>query len=1153
MAALVTADITLDDKYALDRGRVYLTGTQALVRLLLMQRRRDTAAGLHTAGYVSGYRGSPLGSVDKELWRASAWLERHHVRFQPGVNEDLAATAIWGTQQASLDPKARYDGVFALWYGKGPGVDRSGDVFRHANLAGTSRFGGVLAVAGDDPGCTSSTVPSSSEHAFIDARIPVLDPAGVADVLDFGLQGFAMSRASGCWVALKSTAETIDCAASVAVDVDRPRLILSPSADDAASSVHIRGHDWPPVAAERRLIEVKLPAVQDFARANGIDRVIRGDASRRFGIVTRGKVFLEVLQALQSLGLDAATCDRVGLAVYKVGLVWPLEPAGLLAFVDGLEEVLVVEEKRPVLEQQIKDLLYHCAADRRPLVTGKTDAAGARLLPAWGALDADTVARVIASRLAGRADMPAAAAYLARLDAVDREQNGRPPVLSRLPYFCSGCPHNTSTRVPAGSRAVAGIGCHFMVTWMDRSSDTFTQMGGEGANWLGMAPFVDRPHMFVNIGDGTYFHSGLLAVRAAVAAGANITFKILYNDAVAMTGGQPVDGPLDVAMITRQVAAEGVRRIAVVAEEPGTHSARGGLAPGATVHGRDALDAVQRQLRSVPGPSVLIYDQTCAAEKRRRRKRGTLVDQARRVVINPWVCEGCGDCGVRSNCVSIVPLETEFGRKRAIDQSSCNKDLSCLEGFCPSFVTVEGVALQRDAVPLPAAPAEPETVPLDAPWGLVIAGIGGSGVVTLGAIVGMAAHLEGKAVSVLDQVGLAQKNGAVVGHVRIADQPAALTSARLATGGADLLIGCDLVTAAGDDVLRLLTRERSRGVVDSHPVMTAHFTHDPDLAFPETALRRRLAAACGDGRVELLDISLLAVALTGEAAAANLMLLGYACQAGLLPVRADSIERAIILNGVAVDANRRAFLWGRRAAVDRGEVMRAAGLEEPAPAAIADVDGLVNGRAEELAAYGGPALARRYRALVDAVRAREKAVTPGSDALAAAVARAYFKVLACKDEYEVARLFTDGRFEAMLGRQVEGRPRLAFHLAPPLLARRDPATGHLKKRTYGAWTLTVFRMLKRLRFLRGTPFDPFGHSAERRAERQAIVDYEATVEAVLAGLRRDNHGLACSIAALPETVRGFGHVKAANAAVAAARRDELMVSFHRPPAAADAA
>ncbi len=934
-------NVSLDDKYRLERGRIYINGTQALVRLAIEQQRRDAMAGLRTAGYVTGYRGSPLGGVDKEFKGARTILEEHHVKFHPAVNEDLAATALWGTQQVGLHAGAKYDGVFGIWYGKGPGVDRSGDVFRHANLAGTSKTGGVLALFGDDPACKSSTVPSQSEHAIIDAQIPLLNPVDVAEVIEYGLLGFAMSRYSGCWTGLKCITDNVDSSASVAVDPAALKIVMPDDFEMPPGGLSIRWPD-PPVEQEMRLHRYKIYAARAFARANNQNRVTMTSSRPRFGIVATGKAYLDTLQALDDLGIDAAAAERIGLTVLKIGMPWPLEPTVVRQFAMNLEEVLVIEEKRAVIENQMKEQLYNWDEAKRPRIVGKFDENREWILPSAGELTPARIARVIAKRLQPFYASEAVDKRLRFLDAKEAEIKAHKTNIQRLPYFCSGCPHNTSTKIPEGSRAAAGIGCHYMVLWMDRATETFTHMGGEGANWIGQAPFTETPHIFTNIGDGTYYHSGILAIRAAVAAKVNITYKILYNDAVAMTGGQPMDGPLDVPMISRQIHAEGVKRIAIVSDEPDKYPIGLHWAPGVTFHERHEMDALQRQLRQLPGVTAIIYDQTCAAEKRRRRKRGTYPDPAKRAFINEFVCEGCGDCGVQSNCVSVVPKETPLGRKRAIDQSNCNKDFTCVDGFCPSFVTVEGAAPKKPKqeparavatdTPWPVLPT-PEPAKSLRPYSIVVGGIGGTGVVTVSALIAMAAHVEKKGVTVLDVAGLAQKNGAVYAHIRICDDASKLYAVRIASGGADLLMGCDMVTAGGDETISKLQAGRSQAVVNAHETMTADFTRAPDLEFPDAQLRDAIDTATG-GKADYVEATELARRLMGDTIAANLFLIGYAFQKGLLPLTEPAIVRAIELNRVAVEANIRAFTWGRRAAHDRAAVEKAAGLGVPA----ADID-----------------------------------------------------------------------------------------------------------------------------------------------------------------------------------------------------------------------
>jgi len=1169
------AEVSLDDKYTLDKGRVFLTGTQALIRLLLLQRERDLRAGLNTAGFVSGYRGSPLGGLDQSLWRAQKHLESHHVRFQPGVNEDLAATAIWGSQQVGMFPGAKYDGVFGMWYGKGPGVDRCGDVFKHANSAGTSKHGGVLVLAGDDHAAKSSTLAHQSEHILKACCIPVLNPANVQDYLDFGLHGYAMSRYSGCWIGFKCVTDVVESGSSVIVDPGRVQAKLPADFAMPQGGLNIR---WPDgfLEQEARLLDWKVYAALAYVRANGLDRIIWDAPDARLGIITTGKSFGDTMQALADLGIDEAVARDIGLRVYKVAMSWPLEPQGARRFAQGLEEILVVEEKRQLIEYQIKEELYSWdPAKRAPRVVGKFDdngewsraegqPAGTWLLPAHYEHNPAIVARAIAKRL----EKLGLAARLGgrlkeRLAFLDFKEKvlARPRVTAiRQPYFCSGCPHNTSTRVPEGSRATAGIGCHFMAVWMDRNTSTFTHMGAEGAPWVGQAPFTDEKHIFANLGDGTYFHSGLLAIRAAVAAKVNMTYKILYNDAVAMTGGQHHDGPLDPAMISRQIAAEGVKPIVLVTDEPDKYPAGTNWAPGVTIRHRDQLDEVQRWLREQPGVSALIYDQTCASEKRRRRKRNAYPDPAKRAVINEMVCEGCGDCSAKSNCLSVEPLETEFGRKRAINQSTCNKDFSCVKGFCPSFVTVEGGHLRRGKRAAPGSdeqfPPLPEATPapLDEPCGVLVTGIGGTGVITIGQILGMAAHLEGKGVSVLDMSGLAQKYGAVMSHVRVASSADQVHVARLGTGDARLVIGCDLVVSASADALDKMSAGRTRALVNSTTTPTAAFVKNPDWQLPGSNLQQDIAEACGGKGVEFVPAAEIATALMGDSIATNMFMLGYAWQKGWVPLGRDSIERAIELNGVAVDFNGKCFLWGRRAAVDLERVRRIA-----LPADVIPMDQhfsrnlgeLVERRVQFLTGYQNAAYAARYRDLVERVRATEQDRVGGSK-LAEAVARYYAKLLAYKDEYEVARLYATGDFMKKIEGMFEGGYKVHFHLAPPLLARPDPATGEPRKIKFGPWMLGAFGLLAKLKGLRGTPFDVFGRTAERRMERALIAEYEQAVESLLSTLSRDNHSLAVEIASLPEAIRGFGHIKAKSVDAARAKQRDLMTRYAAGPVRAAA-
>jgi indolepyruvate ferredoxin oxidoreductase len=1112
----ISSKITLEDKYTARSGRVFLSGVQALVRLPMIQRDRDRAQGLDTAGFISGYRGSPLSGLDKELWRAQKHLAGHDIHFQPGLNEDLAATAIWGSQQVGLSGEAKTDGVFAYWYGKGPGLDRAADAFKHANSAGTAGHGGVLVFAGDDHGARSSTMAHQSEQLFMAMNMPVLNPANVQDLLDYGLTGWALSRFSGLWVGIKAVTETVESSATIDINPWRVHNVVPLDVPVPEGGLSIR---WPDrfLAQEERLLRHKLPAALAFARANRLDRTIigGGGGGSRFGIITTGKATLDVLQALDDLGIDGAYAEAMGLAIYKVAMTWPLEPEGIRAFCQGLDEILVIEEKRPVIEDQLRAQLFNWDGTLRPRVVGKTDETGAPLLPSHGELNPALVARIIAARI-GR--FYTSLRVRERLDWLDAKQAALaavPQGFARVPYFCAGCPHNSSTQVPEGSHAMGGIGCHIMATWMpERHTETYTQMGGEGTNWIGQAPFTHRRHVFQNLGDGTYYHSGLLAIRACVAARVNITYKILFNDAVAMTGGQPMDGPLDVPAIAAQVRAEGVERIAITADRAVTYADR--LPPGTTLHHRDHLDAVQRELRDWPGVSVLIHDQTCAAEKRRRRKRGLLEDPPERLFINQRVCEGCGDCGDKSNCVAVVPVETEWGRKRAIDQSACNKDFSCAKGFCPAFVTVTGARAKKPAeVDADASPPLPEPVlpGAEQPYAIIVTGIGGTGVVTVAQVLGMAAHLDGKGVTSLDQTGLAQKNGAVVSHLRLCDEPSKLFASRIADGGAHLLLACDMVTAAGFDTLSKLKAGVTQAVVNSHQSMPATFTHAPDLDFPDAAMRHAITAGA---QADFIDATRLAKALMGDSIAANLFMVGFAWQRGLLPLSLDAILTAIDLNGAAPDFNKRAFLWGRRAAHDRAAVQA---LVTPPPLPVRTIDDIIALRVAELRRWGGTTWAERYQARIDQVRRAEAAIS-GATALTEAVARALAKLMTYKDEYEVARLYSDPAFVQSLAGEFEHWDKVEPHLAPPWFGAA--------KHRFGPWMLILMKGLARLKGLRGTWLDPFGHSAERRMERELIDEYDIVIDRLLARLDASNHDAAVSIAGLALHIRGFGPIKAAS-------------------------
>ena len=1138
--------ISLDDKYALDTTRAYMTGIEALVRLPILQHQRDLERGLNTAGFISGYRGSPLGGVDQAMWKAQKYLDKHNIQFLPGINEDLAATAVWGSQQVNLFTGGRYDGVFGMWYGKGPGVDRSMDVIKHANAFGTAKYGGVLAVAGDDHASKSSTLPHQSEHMFIGASIPVLSPSNVQEVLDLGIYGWELSRYCGCWVALKAITENMDSAISAEIDPHRVNIVLPTDFQLPVDGVHGRLVDSP-LAKEERLNKFKIYAAREFARVNNLNKIVIDSHKPRLGIMTTGKAYLDVLQALEDLGIDENKASEIGLRVFKVGMPWPLEPVATHQFAEGLEEILVVEEKRSILEDQLTGQLYNWPVNRRPRVIGEFDEHGVDLLPNLGELTPAIVARAIASRMRNFYDDDSIEKRLAFY--AQKEQSLAQPRLhlERTPHYCSGCPHSSSTRLPGGSRALGGIGCHYMGTWEkgDRKADTFTQMGGEGVTWVGQAPFTDTRHVFQNLGDGTYFHSGLLAIRQAIAAGVNITYKILYNDAVAMTGGQPVDGSLSVEKMIYQLRGEGINRIAVVSDYPDQYHGKLPHFDGLSVHHRDQLITVEKELRDTVGTTILIYEQTCAAEKRRRRKKGVLEDPARRVYINAAVCEGCGDCSTQSNCLSVLPLETELGRKRHIDQSACNKDYSCLKGFCPSFVTVVGGQLKKSTLADTADefPQIPEPVPASIehrPWNIVVTGVGGTGVLTITALVAMAAHIEGKGCATMNQTGLAQKFGSVVSHVRVAKNQQAINAVRIPAGDADLLLGCDLVVAASNEAMAKVNVERSYAVVNDYEFATADFISDPDLQFPAESMKQTIREEVGASKAEFINSTAIATNLFGDSIASNLFLLGYAYQKGLVPVSADAIEQAIELNAIEIEFNQKAFLWGRRAAYDLVRVIDCAGVK-PDFKPLTSLDDIIEDRYRRLVDYQNVAYANSYRSQLEkCIQAEQQLALPDCGELSSAVAKYLFKLMAYKDEYEVARLFSNDTFQRQLDAVFEGDYQLQFHLSVPIFANVDGETGLPLKKPYSRRMMLIFKWLAKLKGLRGTAFDIFGYSDERKMERQLLVDYQNDLEEIIRFLSPATIAVAIELAQIPEYIRGYGYIKKRHVEKIAIRRQQLL-------------
>ena len=1164
--------VTLDDKYSLASGRAFMSGVQALVRLPILQRTRDAAAGLNTAGFISGYRGSPLGGYDQALWAAKKHLAAHHIVFQPGVNEELGATAVWGTQQLDLYPATqKFDGVFGIWYGKGPGVDRCSDVFKHANMAGTAKHGGVIAIAGDDHVSKSSTAPHQSDHIFKACGLPVFFPSDVQGILDMGLHAFAMSRFSGVWSGMKTIQEVVESSASVAVDPDRVKIVMPEDFIMPAGGLHIR---WPdqPLEQEARLMDYKWYAALAYVRANKLNYNVIQSSRDRFGIIASGKAFNDTRQALADLGLDDDTCRALGVRLHKVNVVWPLEATITRDFAQGLQEILVVEEKRQVIEYQLKEELYNWRGDVRPNVLGKFDepegdSTGGEwsmpnpsdnwLLRAKADLTPAIIGKAIAKRLKKLGLAPAGSDIAARMDQRIAVIEAREKQLTeiktdtgeRAPWFCSGCPHNTSTRVPEGSRAVAGIGCHYMAVWMDRSTSTFTQMGGEGVTWTGQQPFTTEPHIFANLGDGTYFHSGSLAIRQSIAAGVNITYKLLYNDAVAMTGGQQVGERPEghsVVQIMNSLVSEGVAKLVIVTDQPEKYEGVA-LAPGVVVEHRDELDRIQREFRELQGTTVIIYDQTCATEKRRRRKRGKMVDPDKRVVINELVCEGCGDCGVQSNCLSVEPLETEFGRKRRINQNTCNKDYSCVKGFCPSFVTVEGGQLKKpkkqqkgDLAGMPALP-EPRLPLTETAWGIVVGGVGGTGVITIGSLLGMAAHLEGRGVVTQDAGGLAQKGGATWSHIQIANRQEAIFTTKVDTAKADLVIACDAIVGAAKYTLAVMQQGRTYVALNTHGTPTAAFVKNANWQFPGGDCETAIKASVGETLVGAFDAEQIAVQLVGDSIYTNPLMLGYAWQQGRVPLSHAALMRAIELNGVQVDNNKAAFEWGRHAAHDLASVQalfKAAQVIEFVKRP--SLDALLAKRTDFLTAYQDAAYAATYKAFVERVRTAEAPLA--STRLSEAVARYLFKLMAYKDEYEVARLHTDRAFTDKIASMFEGDYKLVHHLAPPAIAKKNHQ-GELIKQPFGPWMRSAFAVLARLKGLRGTALDPFGRSQERKTERALIGEYRAAVDELLGGLSAPKLALAVEIACIPEDIRGYGHVKERHLATARAKWQGLMAQW----------
>jgi indolepyruvate ferredoxin oxidoreductase len=1131
-AAATAPEFSLDARYTATSGTVLLSGMQAIVRLLLDQRRFDRSRGLVTATFVSGYPGSPLAGLDLTLGQASRHLADHDIRFEPGLNEELAATAVWGSQQALLIPDARHDGVVGVWFGKAPGLDRARDAIRHANTAGVAPKGGAIAIVGDDPSSKSSSVPSRSEADFLALSMPVLSPGSIQDILDFGIHAVELSRASGLWVGFQVITDVADSIGTADVDLDRIVVERPASTHD--------GRPWQPLQipatinpltlqAEQDIVSGRLAMARRYATLNGLDRITHDAPAARVGIVAAGKTYRDVLDALDRLGLGTDGVERLGCRVLKLGMLWPLDPDALRSFARGLERILVVEEKQGFVETQLKAALY--GMPDPPEVIGKRDGDGRVLVPADGQLDSERVAGALARVL----DLPSPTRPALSMIAP-----------SRTPFYCSGCPHSRSTVVPEGSIAGGGIGCHGMALRMFPETVGITQMGGEGAQWIGRAPYATTGHIFQNLGDGTFTHSGSLAIRACVASGVNITFKVLYNGAIAMTGGQQPAGSMTLPELVGVLTAERVARIAIVSDDPDRYP-RGRWPDSVRIHHRDRLDAVQRELRDIPGVTVLVYDQECAAELRRKRRRGLVAEPEKTVVINAAVCEGCGDCGAKSRCLSVIPLETEFGTKTRIQQSSCNRDYSCLDGDCPSFVTITGG--QTKPAPRRPVPALPGDLPAPAstprwPWNLFIAGIGGTGVVTVNHVLATAALLDGRHVSGLDQTGLSQKAGPVVSHLRISDVAVA-GAPTVPEATTDTLLAFDLLVAADPRHLARASAERTDALVSTSKVETGAMVGDAAASYPDPgpivdAIRRRTRA------MHELDAVAIAERLFGDHLLANIVVVGAAFQAGFVPLSEDAIDRALVANGVAVETNRAAFAWGRAAIAMPERLAGAMGTvpvegdgprpDDYAPSVRRSAAGILEGRTDdpelaellghrvpELIDYQGIAYARRYLELVDLAGDQEKRVTGVRGDFALAVARYFFKLLAYKDEYEVARLHLQPAFE----RQVRAHGgRVTYLLHPPFLR----ALGVRRKIGFGSWFRPVFRLLRAMRRLRGTPLDPFGIAHVRRVERELIQEYEQLIRAETAQLSLETHARAIAVARLPDLVRGYEEIKLRNVA-----------------------
>ena len=1126
-------NINLDDKYTLSKGYRFLTGSQALVRLPIVQRRRDEKNKINSAAYISGYRGSPLGTYDKQVLLAKKYLEKHKIYFQPGINEELAATSLWGTQQANFYGEGKFDGVFGLWYGKGPGVDRSGDALKHSNLAGTSQHGGILALMGDDHTCESSSTLHQSEFAMIDAMIPILNPSGVQEILDYGIYGIELSRLSGCWIGIKCVHDNVSSAATVDLNEDRVSLINIDKSFIPKDGLNIRNNDTPQ-KQEHRLHYHKLAVVKEFCRVNKLNQYIYNSDKAKIGIVTTGKSFLDVMQSFDKLGIDQKLSEDFGIRLLKIAMPWPLEPTIIEEFSKGLETIIVVEEKRSLIEYQIKEILFNKFSDIK--ILGKQNFDGSTLFPSSGALNPGLIATKLGSLIYNKNQNSVLKSKIEEINNLIIEKRSI-DTIKRTPYFCSGCPHNTSTQIPPGSRAVTGISCAYLVQNMERNNQGFAQMGSEGAAWVGESLFSNRDHIFQNLGDGTYIHSGILSIRHAIAAKTKITFKILYNEAVALTGGQALDGLPTVAQISQQVSAEGVEKIAIVTDEPKKYNNKEVFAKNSFIYHRKDLIKVQKEFSEINSTTVIIYDQGCAAEKRRKRKRLLLPEPKRKIFINDLVCEGCGDCGIKSNCVSILPLETEFGRKRQIDQSNCNKDFSCVDGFCPSFVSLIGEVNTKKHIDnlmvsnLQENLVDPILPEINKFYGIMIAGIGGTGIVSMGALLGTAALIDGRGAGVLDMTGLAQKGGAVKSFLRIFERPEEISTIRLSYNDTNLLLGCDLLVSNDEDVLLTLQKTKSKAIINSDEVLTGEFTRNPDLSIPSDKIQKNFMDILGKNNVSFIPTTKIVRKILGEDIPPNMFVVGYAYQAGLIPIKASSIEQAIKLNNVSVDFNLGAFRLGRQTFLKKDNIyklVKSNEIENDSEKISLNFDEKVSRRYEYLIKYQNEGYAKKYIKLIDIVKQCEKKLKIKKKSLSDAVTLNYFKLMAYKDEYEVSRLYTDPQFKRKISASFEGNFKIYLHLAPPLFSKKNSSTGEPEKIKIGPWILHLMKILASLKFLRGTIFDPFGYLKERKNERKLIKNYHDRIIEITSKLKLNNYETACQIASIPEKIRGFGYIKENN-------------------------